>query len=115
MQTPWFAYNGTFSLNIKNCYLHVICEKQDQIWEKIFCIPKNNHSRTPMMILIRVQNRLKTFYFTDLSTFYFSPDDRMWTLAYNNQKIRLFYYYIYYSTLTNFYLKKNRFARIFQN
>jgi len=47
--------------------------------------------------------------------FIFHPDDRMWTLAYNNQKIRLFYYYIYYSTLTNFYLKKNRFARIFQN
>jgi len=22
--------------------------KQDQIWEKIFCIPKNMHSRTPM-------------------------------------------------------------------
>jgi len=24
-------------------------EKQDQIWAKIFCIPKNMHSRAPMM------------------------------------------------------------------
>jgi len=28
-----------------------ICKKQDQIWAKIFCIPKNRHSRTPMHIL----------------------------------------------------------------
>jgi len=38
-----------FSLNIKTCCLYVIWEKQDQNWAKIFCIPKNMHSRTPML------------------------------------------------------------------
>jgi len=38
-----------FSLNIKACCLYVISEEQDQIWTKIFCIPKNMHSRTPMV------------------------------------------------------------------
>jgi len=28
--------------------LYVIWEKTDQIWAKIFCIPKNMRSRTPM-------------------------------------------------------------------
>jgi len=37
-----------FRLNIKTCCLHFIWEKQDQIWAKIFCIPKHMHSRTPM-------------------------------------------------------------------
>jgi len=37
-----------FSLIIKTCCLYVIWEKQDQIWAKIVCIPKNMHSRTPM-------------------------------------------------------------------
>jgi len=37
-----------FSLNIKTCCLYVIWEKQVQIWAKLFCIPKNMHSRTPM-------------------------------------------------------------------
>jgi len=39
-----------FSLNIKTCCLYVIRETQDQIWAKIFCIPKNMHSRTPMCV-----------------------------------------------------------------
>jgi len=38
-----------FSLNIKACCLYINWEKQDQIWAKIFCIPKNMHSRTPMI------------------------------------------------------------------
>jgi len=38
-----------FSLNIKAWCLYVIWEKQDQIWAKFFCIPKNMHSRTPMI------------------------------------------------------------------
>ena len=38
-----------FSLNIKACCLYVIWEKQDQIWAKIFCIPKIMHSRTPII------------------------------------------------------------------
>jgi len=33
----------------------------------------------------------------------------------NDQKICLFYSYIYYSSLPNFILRKNRFDRIFQN
>jgi len=37
-----------FGFNIKTCCLNVIWEKQDQIWAKIFCIPKNIHVRTPM-------------------------------------------------------------------
>jgi len=37
-----------FSLNIKTCCLHVTWEIQDQIWAKIFCIPKKMNSRTPM-------------------------------------------------------------------
>jgi len=41
-----------FSLNIKACCLYVIGEKQDQIWAKIFCIPKIMHSRTPMVALV---------------------------------------------------------------
>jgi len=39
-----------FSLNIKTCCLHGIWEKQDGIWVKIFCIPKNIHSHTPMVV-----------------------------------------------------------------
>jgi len=38
----------SFSLNIKTCCLYVIWKKQDQIWAKILCIPKNMHYRTPM-------------------------------------------------------------------
>jgi len=41
-----------FSLNIKACCLYVIWEKQDRIWAKIFCIPKNMHSRTLMLITV---------------------------------------------------------------
>jgi len=37
-----------FSLNIKTWCLYVIWEKQDQIWAKICCIPKNMHSRASM-------------------------------------------------------------------
>jgi len=37
-----------FSLNIEARCLYVIWEKQDQIWGKSSCIPKNMHSRTPM-------------------------------------------------------------------
>jgi len=37
-----------FSLNINTCCLHIAWEIQDQIWAKIFCIPKNILSRTPM-------------------------------------------------------------------
>jgi len=33
--------------------LYVIWEKQDQVWAKIFCIPKNMYSRTPMTRRIR--------------------------------------------------------------
>ena len=43
-----------YSLNIKACCSYVIWEKQDQIWAQICCIPKNMHSRTPMVkILLR--------------------------------------------------------------
>jgi len=38
-----------FSLNTKTFCLYVIWGKQDQIWAKIFCIPKNRHSRTPVV------------------------------------------------------------------
>jgi len=38
-----------FSLNIKTRCLYVTWEIQDQIWAKHFCIPKNMHSRTPMV------------------------------------------------------------------
>jgi len=41
-----------FSRNIKACCLYVIRERQDQIWAKIFCIPKNMHSRTLMFMSI---------------------------------------------------------------
>jgi len=41
-----------FSLNIKTCYLYVTWEIQDKIWAKIFCIPKNMHSRTPMVDIL---------------------------------------------------------------
>jgi len=37
-----------FGPNIKACCLYVIWAKRDQLWAKIFCIPKNMHSRTPM-------------------------------------------------------------------
>ena len=37
-----------FSLNIKTFCLCIICKKQDQIWAKIFFIPKSRHSRTTM-------------------------------------------------------------------
>jgi len=33
---------------LKTCCLYVLWETQDQIWGKIFCIPKNMNSRTPM-------------------------------------------------------------------
>jgi len=39
-----------FSLKTKTCCLNVIWEKQDQIWAKIFFIPKNMHSRIPMFV-----------------------------------------------------------------
>jgi len=39
-----------FSLNIKACCIYVIWEKQDKIWAKMFCILKNMHSRTPMVL-----------------------------------------------------------------
>jgi len=45
-----------FGLNIKACCLHVIWEKQDQIWAKLFSIPKNMHSRTPTPLLIPLEN-----------------------------------------------------------
>jgi len=38
-----------FSLNIKTCCLYVTWEIEDQIMAKIFCIPKNMHSHTPML------------------------------------------------------------------
>jgi len=41
-----------FSLDIKTCCLFVIWEKQDKIWAKFFCIPKNMHSRTPMCAVL---------------------------------------------------------------
>jgi len=40
-----------FSLKIKTSSLYVIWKKQDQIWENIFCIPKNMYSRTPVMAI----------------------------------------------------------------
>jgi len=51
-----------FSLNIKTCCLYVTWKIQDHIWAKIFCIPKNMHSRTPMKQLTRVNiiNRMDT-------------------------------------------------------
>jgi len=47
-----------FSLNIKVCCLYVIWEKEDKIWPKIFCIPKNMHSRTPMLVLYHLRTLL---------------------------------------------------------
>jgi len=41
-----------FSLDIKACCLYVIWEKQDQIWAKMLCIPKNMHSRSHMAMVI---------------------------------------------------------------
>jgi len=38
-----------FSPSIKTFCLYVIREKQDQIWAKIFCFPKNMDSRTLML------------------------------------------------------------------
>jgi len=53
-----------FSLNIKAWCLYAIREKQDQIWAKIFCIPKNMHSRTPMITWSRCDS--------------WSADERRW-------------------------------------
>jgi len=39
-----------FSPSIKTFCLYVIWEKQDQIWAKTFCIPKNMDSRTPVVL-----------------------------------------------------------------
>jgi len=44
-----------FNLNIKTCCLYVIWKKQDQIWAKNFCIPKNIHSRTVHLWVIKSQ------------------------------------------------------------
>jgi len=41
-----------FSPSIKTFSLYVIGEKQGQIWAKIFGIPKNMDSRTPMVRVI---------------------------------------------------------------
>jgi len=40
-----------FGLNLKDLLFHVIWEKQDQIWAKRFCISKNMHSRSLMVVL----------------------------------------------------------------
>ena len=37
-------------------------EKQDQIWAKIFCIPKNRHSRTPVMYGIAKQMHFYVYF-----------------------------------------------------
>jgi len=50
-----------FSLNIKTCCLYVIWEKQDQIWAKFFCIPKNMDSRTSMKERTMAEDQLRTF------------------------------------------------------
>ena len=65
-----------------------------------------------IMILVGIQNRLKTFYFTDLSTFF------TWWLHVNTVCVMtrkcLFYYYIHYSSLPNFILKKTDFIGFFK-
>ena len=47
-----------FSLNIKTFCLYVIWE--NQIWAKIFCIPKNRHSRTFMSVFKHLLHPLKS-------------------------------------------------------
>jgi len=52
METSSFVYILQWYVLILTLRLAVCTlfgKKQDQIWSKIFCIPKNMHSRTHMM------------------------------------------------------------------
>jgi len=66
-----------FSLNNKTCCLYVTWEIQDQIWAKMFCIPKNIPYRTPMAAghhaLSPTLNQISILLFLLLSEFFFYP------------------------------------------
>jgi len=49
----WYVLVLTLNLLFR-LEAYVIWEEQDQIWAKMFCIPKNMHSRTSMLKIFRV-------------------------------------------------------------
>jgi len=63
------------SLNIKACCLYVIWEKQDEIWAKFFCIPKNMHSRTLMAGTLWLASQMWFFWWRHLARLIFSWHD----------------------------------------
>jgi len=50
----WYILVLTLRLSVDTLF-----GKKDQIWAKIFCIPKNRHSRTPTPVGISLLHKLK--------------------------------------------------------